>query len=387
MTYTRKYDARVFQLLIWFVGGTVVDVIAHFYFKLEDKNFFTPWHLLMYSGFAATAFVHLYPVLKDGYTELRPGKQSFVAYLGFLIRNAVPVIKTGYRSLSPAYKVSFWGCAAFLLGGIGDFFWHEIIGVEQNLQAMFSPSHIVLGLSFTVIASGPFRAFLGRERDVRQTWGKSLLAMLSLGFALSTFSLLFLYLSPYVMATTQFKYIPYLNIFDGDGERMWAFAYFATAVQQASFMLQAAMVTSLVVFIGRRYVLPVGSYALVFGIQAAIMSILKLNFWVVPGALLIGLIADLVSRSLLVRRPYIAVGILGASVPGALLLAQLLVGGSWWALPYSSGALFLSAGTALAVYVAMQFTLVQRRAVEAGNEAAIASPEGPVSNLQPVTGD
>lgn len=39
----------------WIVIGAATDGWAHLNINLQDDGFFTPWHALLYSGFAATA--------------------------------------------------------------------------------------------------------------------------------------------------------------------------------------------------------------------------------------------------------------------------------------------------------------------------------------------
>lgn len=76
----------------WLVGGAYLDNWAHAHIATLD-TFFTPWHGVLYSGFAACAAVL-------GARWLRE------------------------RSLPAGYGLSLVGCAMFVAGGLGDMLWH-----------------------------------------------------------------------------------------------------------------------------------------------------------------------------------------------------------------------------------------------------------------------
>jgi hypothetical protein len=45
------------------------------------------------------------------------------------------------RTLPPGYGLSFVGVLMFGAGGMSDVLWHRLFGVEQSLEALYSPSH------------------------------------------------------------------------------------------------------------------------------------------------------------------------------------------------------------------------------------------------------
>ena len=49
-----SFDWAMIVLSLWFVGGLFVDGWAHTHNKV-DQSFFTPWHAILYSGWAVTA--------------------------------------------------------------------------------------------------------------------------------------------------------------------------------------------------------------------------------------------------------------------------------------------------------------------------------------------
>ncbi|MGH8526270.1 MAG: hypothetical protein ACREXY_19315, partial [Gammaproteobacteria bacterium] len=120
-------------LCTWLVLGLYIDGWAHRHFKIETV--FTPWHLILYSGFLAVA-----------------------TYLLFIwYRNHVQ----GYpwrRAMPPGYELSLLGLLIFVLSGLGDLIWHELFGFEHDLEALLSPTHLVLALGGTLMIAGPFRS-------------------------------------------------------------------------------------------------------------------------------------------------------------------------------------------------------------------------------------
>jgi hypothetical protein len=46
----------------------------------------------------------------------------------------------------------------FAVGGAGDMTWHSIFGIEQDVEALFSPTHLVLFAGMALILSTPLRA-------------------------------------------------------------------------------------------------------------------------------------------------------------------------------------------------------------------------------------
>ena len=110
---TIKEDLVTSVLALWLIAGLFVDGWAHR--NLDGlETFFTPWHALFYSGFAATAAC------------------GWSIWSGSTRR--VPV---GYRS-------GIIGVGIFALGGVGDLIWHSVFGIEVSLDALLSPTHLAV---------------------------------------------------------------------------------------------------------------------------------------------------------------------------------------------------------------------------------------------------
>ena len=129
-----RFDWIVSVLCTILVGGIYLDGWAHAHGKV-DGTFFTPWHAVLYSGFAiAGAFLVLN-----------------------LLRNRVK----GYpwlEALPPGYSISLLGVIIFAVGGVLDLIWHILFGIEMNVDALLSPTHLMLALGVVLMVTGPLRA-------------------------------------------------------------------------------------------------------------------------------------------------------------------------------------------------------------------------------------
>ncbi|MEA5456853.1 hypothetical protein SPF06_19195 [Sinomonas sp. JGH33] len=127
-------DAVTLVAGAWLLAGTYVDGWAHN--NLPDlETFFTPWHAILYSGFAASAL--------------------WIASLTW--RRRAP--GTSWRAaIPPGYGPAAFGVVLFLASGAADFAWHSVFGIEQNIKALFSPSHLGLATGGFLILGAPFAA-------------------------------------------------------------------------------------------------------------------------------------------------------------------------------------------------------------------------------------
>jgi hypothetical protein len=124
---------------IWLAAGFLFDSWAHLHVGVE--TFFTPYHAIFYAAMLVAAF----------------------AFAGFAIVN----VRRGYafpRVLPIAYRRALVGVPVFFLGGVGDLIWHTFFGVENRIEAVTSPTHLIIGYAVVIVLSGPIRsAFAARN--------------------------------------------------------------------------------------------------------------------------------------------------------------------------------------------------------------------------------
>lgn len=139
---------------IWISGGFFLDAWAHGHVPVE--SFFTPYHAVFYSGMLALA----------------------VVMVGFALRSR----SRGYPWIDVfprPYRLALLGIPIFIIAGIGDILWHRILGIEEGVDALLSPTHQVLGLGIFFVASGPIRSVLA-DRPVRSMLARSMPLVLGL---------------------------------------------------------------------------------------------------------------------------------------------------------------------------------------------------------------
>lgn len=139
-----RFSARGELVLIgfgtWMIVGLFLDGWAHS--EQRPDSFFTPWHGVLYTGFTGAALSAL--ILLAG--QRQPGQPW---------REAVP----------KGYGASMVGIGLFGAGGIGDLVWHQVFGVEVNLDALVSPTHLLLMIGGILALTGPFRTAWQSPQD------------------------------------------------------------------------------------------------------------------------------------------------------------------------------------------------------------------------------
>ncbi len=131
-------DYAVGICCVWISAGFFLDAWAHGHVPVE--SFFTPYHAVFYSGMLAVALVIAAYVMHS-------------RALGYDWANTVP----------RPYRLALVGVPIFVFGGIADMLWHRLLGIEEGVDALLSPTHQILGLSIFFLSSGPIRSVLANR--------------------------------------------------------------------------------------------------------------------------------------------------------------------------------------------------------------------------------
>jgi hypothetical protein len=116
-------------------AGGILDGWAHTHVP-SLETVLTPWHGVLYGGYLATAGWIGLQVLRCR----RDGQRGIMA------------IPLGYGL--GVVGVIGWGVAGMLDLGV----WHQIFGIERGVEALLSPSHLMLAASELLIITSPLRA-------------------------------------------------------------------------------------------------------------------------------------------------------------------------------------------------------------------------------------
>lgn len=222
------FDLPVALLSLWLTIGLYLDGFAHHNLPDSLETFFTPWHGVLYSGFLALA--------------------------GFLLFHQYRNMTGGYRwhqALPAGYSFALPGILLFFAGGLGDGIWHTVFGIEEGVEALLSPTHLLLAAGGVLLVASPLRAAL-RRLDRQPGWRGLLPALLSALFVLSVLTFFTEYANT---PASPERVIERLG--DTQGE---IFAWTALGVVGA--LIPAALTTGMALFLMRRWRIPLGSLTL-----------------------------------------------------------------------------------------------------------------------------
>lgn len=130
----------------WMTAGLFLDGYFHQNIDGPTESFVTPWHAVFYAGFCASAF-----------------------WLWTMARRRATG-RPWLRSLPPGYEAAGVGVALFALGGAGDAAWHNAFGVERGIDALLSPTHLLLFAGLVLLLSAPFRAVVAAPSAPPAPW-------------------------------------------------------------------------------------------------------------------------------------------------------------------------------------------------------------------------
>jgi hypothetical protein len=313
-------DTITILLGLWLMAGLFIDGWAHNSRTLVE-SFFTPWHAILYSGYAASA-----------------------AWLCGLVLWQRRAGRVGRAAIPRGYELGLAGAFLFGLGGLGDMLWHITFGIETtSLKALLSPTHLLLFVGILLILTSPLRSAWYAPDPVggRPAFRAFLPPLLSLTAAFSVISFMGVY---------------YWAILDGSYASGFARLYRPQvgAGLGQELGLDGILLTNIVLLAPlllalRRWLLPFGSITLLFTVNTLLMNALD-GFAareMIPVALLAGLAADLLIGALCPgnARP-LALRLFAALVPLLFwclyFLAGWLVRGIGWPPEIWTGAIVLA---------------------------------------------
>lgn len=300
---------------LWMVAGLFLDGWAHD--NNEPESFFTPWHGVLYSGFLAATVAALVVTLR----HRRPG---------FGLVDTLP----------RGHGLTLAGLAVFAVGAIGDLVWHETLGVEVGVEALLSPTHLLLLVAGLVALSAPLRAAWQdtsrQPSSLRDFW--PVVVSLSLLVGLAGFFLV--YLSPFVNDAAGARFDRIAGVAHDHPSSD------AGELQQllgvASILVTTVMLVVPVQLLLRRWTPPRGSLTTLVALVAFLLVGLD-EFsqpWLVLAGIAAGAAGDLVVAG---HQPRLA----GVSVTlvmwlGYFALYQLTVGSVAWSAELWSGTVLLA---------------------------------------------
>ncbi len=239
----------------WWIGGVYLDGWAHIHLNSALETFFTPWHAVFYAGVFATALL-----LALTWAANRAKGYSW------------------NRALPREYMLSLWGVAAMFAGGAGDLAWHRIFGIEAGVDALLSPTHLLLAIGSMMAAGGPLRAIWHRGRKLATV--SEVPAVLSFTYLLMTAGFMLEYLSPFKL-----PWMPQ-GLAGSNSD-------YGIALGIASAIIFTGLFMGLALACIRHWKFPAGSFTLILALNAGGIVLMRGNYyWLVMPALAAGLLID-----------------------------------------------------------------------------------------------
>lgn len=342
----QRLDGLVALTSAWLVAGAWID--AWYHHRSEIESFFTPAHAVLYAGYVAAAATLLLASVRLDAGRLRVDPR-------------------------PGYRGALIGVALFVLGGIADSIWHAILGIEEDVDALVSPTHLVLGVAAALIASGPIVAAWSRMGRATQSHGRPSLpwpAVISLALLTSMAGFFTAYASPFglpLAAGGRAAGIMDLGVQQGV-EDVVASPLLGQALGVASILLLSAIVVSAVLVAAVPWRAPGGSLTVTLGVGVGTSALPHESIIFLLAAIVAGVAVDGLVRALRPThdRPS-AVGWLGVLSPAflvALYFAAIgLTVGIAWPVELWTGSIVLAGAVGLAL------TLVALAVGSSGQEA------------------
>lgn len=315
---TVRFDLLYAALSFWFIFGSYLDGWAHNH-GMVDNTFLTPWHAVLYSGFAAVGALTIFTLIR-GRTQ------------GYTWSDALPI----------GYKPALIGVILFAFGGGFDFLWHNLFGFEADLEALYSPAHLLLASGAFLFLTSPLRAAWHRS-GTAPGWRDLLPAILSITWT-------------YNLTTFFMQYAHWAGNPDEFVNTWGTPQYLQSSYLLFMLVIPSAFLIGIILVLLRRWTLPPGTVTLIITLNTIMMVWMRWNHvsaflpaYIAP--ILGGILADvLITRFHAYPQNPRALRILAFTVPFLISVTFVLImslllqqyGGLHWRIHMSLGAPFIA---------------------------------------------
>ena len=254
---TPAEDLVTTVLLTAMIAGLYLDGWSH-NMDPGEETFLTPSHYLLYASFTATSL--------------------WILWITFRKHPAEPVAATPV-----GYGQAIIGMGVFMLGGLGDALWHAVFEFEVSIDALLSPTHVLLFIGGLLIGTSPLRSAWQRPDPARLTLKVLATPVISMALAAASVGFFFQYASGFNTEAPAVDYIPVKGVVDPQA-----------ALGLAGITLTNLILMSALLLLIRRWTIPFGTATLVIGVHAAALQTLREfpTAEIIVGALVAGLVAD-----------------------------------------------------------------------------------------------
>ena len=168
------FHAAFTALALWMVAGVTWDFAFHRSgISFEEEGFLTVPHAVFYTAFLAIAVLFGAAILRN-------------RSRGASLLEAIPF----------GYGYGILGIALFAIGGPMDVLWHQAFGAEAGIEALVSPTHLLLASGAVLFFSSPLRA--AWIRGVDSSLVRQLPMLFSAGFVTISIAAFAMYSNPLI---------------------------------------------------------------------------------------------------------------------------------------------------------------------------------------------
>lgn len=233
---TLAFDWIYTGLLLLFTVGFMMDVWSHSTFG-PDQSVFNEYHLLFYSSVALMGL-------------LLVGSHYRNVGAGYKFANALP----------QGYGFALFGVLGFGLAGTFDLIGHALFGFENTEEALLSPTHLAMFITWAALSSGTVLATIARSRqNGRLNVWQTLPAMIGFVAILVPFTVM--------LMTT------YLPLGTGFALTQEARDWHEMESIVAGFFTQTALLIGFSLVWARSMRLPMGTFVIVFGLYGVTVGL------------------------------------------------------------------------------------------------------------------
>jgi hypothetical protein len=288
-------DWLVAGLSIWLVCGFYTDLYAHRH-GIVDNSFLTPWHALLYSGAAAFGVsLGLIGIRRMGLaSDLGRSVAIFLRRMARSPRDGGLPLGALLQAIPRPYRISFLGALLFVAAGPIDLIWHASFGFELDVETLLSPPHLLLATSGVLMVVGPLRSAWYGPRSGQPSWATTGPAVISLVMVFAVFAAFTQYANPisHVLADS-----PGVATTPTARELAMQDGFVRSGWGASSILVYAALLSGFVLAALRRRSTPPGAIVAIVAVPVLMMVPVVDEWRFIPAAILAGIGAELVVRS------------------------------------------------------------------------------------------
>lgn len=264
-----RLDAVFAVLILWLHAGVTYDFRQHAAgLDFAEEGFLTVPHAIFYTAFVVIA----------------------VTLLAVIVSNRA-LGDSWIESVPTGYRFALLGVLLFGLGGPLDFLWHSTFGFEEGVEALTSPTHLLLVVGGALFVTGPLRA--AWARGLPESLPGQLPAIVASGLLLNVAAIFSGYGNPILVPNAAAGSVGGTIIRRSAGSTAGADGLGVTVAHGASGMLIfAALIVGLAVTLARRFRLAPGAFTLIYAITGVSVAYTGGTEAFVPAMVVLGLLAD-----------------------------------------------------------------------------------------------